>query len=60
MDDLPSKEKIMSVDRETILNWNLVQHLSQFANQSEESFLEQKEVNQWNVKQMNKYRYTNC
>ena len=59
MDNIPSKDEIMSVNRETPMVWNPVRNLSQFINQSEESFLEQKEAIQWIVKQINKYRNTN-
>ena len=59
MDNIPSKDEIMSVNRETPMVWNPVRNLSWFINQSEESFLEQKEAIQWVVKQINKCRNTN-
>ena len=59
MNNIPSKEEIMNVNRQHPLSWNPLSNLSKFANQSEESFAEQNIAIQYNIKQIDKYRCTN-
>ena len=56
MENIPSAEEILSVDRESPLDWNPLRQFQQFENQSEESFFEQKSALQHIIKTINKFR----
>ena len=58
MATIPSEEEISNVDRESHIEWNPLLHFSQFENQSEESYIEQKRALSLVIKIIDKYRAT--
>ena len=56
IENVPLVEEILSVDRESPLDWNSLSQFQRFENQSEEYFLEQKSAIQHNIKTINKFR----